>query len=482
MASPQTHKMKFFYSLLGLSLLAEAGVAQSLTNNGGILTVQSGATLYVPGTLDNKAGSTLTNAGTLQVLGNLTNAGTTTSGGVVLLSGSAAQTLTPGGATLARLEVNNASTQGISVPADLGISQELKLTNGMVRTAPNATISLTAAANVTGEAAGRYVQGNLRVTRDNVTTAISFTNSATIGGNGQNLGQVTVTRTAGLTTAGASYGTFGNNKSIDRVWTVTTTQAPTGAVPITLSWLPDNDNGLTDFSRVLIWRQATATGPWTGVGTGADASTTRSISTTTTSLDRLTISNFLNPLPVALLQFTAERRANDAWLHWATASEKNNAHFEVEVSLDGHQFQKAGQVAGRGTTLQRTDYEYTDAHIARYEAGIVYYRLHQVDTDGTGSYSAVQVVAVDQASQLTAQAHPNPYNNELFVRMALPQPGATTLTLHDALGRILLAKQLTLPTGVSEVALPEATTLPLGIYFITIRQAGTARVVKVVRE
>ncbi|TGE09341.1 T9SS type A sorting domain-containing protein [Hymenobacter fodinae] len=475
--------MKFFYSLLGLCALAEASVAQSLTNNGSTITVQSGAVLYVPGTLDNKAGSTLTNAGTVQVLGNLTNAGTLTASGRVLLSGAAAQTLTAGGATLGQLEVNNASTQGVTVPDNLTITQELKLTNGMVRTPATSTISLTNAASVTGEATGRYVLGNLRVTRDNVTAATDFTNSATIGGNGQSLGQVVVTRTAGLATAGTSYGTFNSFKSIDRIWTVTTSQAPTGAVPITLSWLPDNDNGLTDFARVLIWRQATQTAPWNGVGSVADASATRSISTTTTVFDRLTVSNSANPLPVQLISFAAEVRAADVQLRWATASEKDNAQFIIEVSTNGQQFQSVGQVAGRGTTGQQTTYSYTDASVRRYNADVLYYRLRQQDHDGTESYSSVQVVRLASAElSIALQAHPNPFSQELYARVVVPQAGLTSIALHNTLGQVLLTRKLELPAGTSEIALPEAAALPHGVYFLIVRQATASRVAKVVKE
>ncbi|QJX46779.1 T9SS type A sorting domain-containing protein [Hymenobacter taeanensis] len=475
--------MKFFYSLLGLGLLAEAGFAQNLANNGSILTVQSGATLYIPGALDNKAGSTLTNTGVVQVLGNLTNAGTLNSSGRVLLSGSAAQTLTAGGAALAQLEVNNGSSQGLTVPDNLTITQELKLTNGMVRTPASATISLTNTASVSGEATGRYVQGNLRVTRDNVSTATDFTNSATIGGNGQNLGRVEVTRTAGLTLAGTSYGTFGDSKSVDRIWTVTADQAPTGAVPITLSWLPDNDNGLTDFSRVLIWRQATQTAPWNGVGSVANASTTRSISSSTTVLGRFTVTNSANPLPVQLIAFRAEARAADVLLHWATASEKDNALFAIEVSTDGRLFQTVGQVAGRGTTSQQTSYTYTDARVSRYNADVLYYRLRQQDTDGTQSYSAVQVVRPLETEQAMAlQAHPNPFSQELFARLVLPKAGLASIALHNTLGQVLFTRQLELPAGTSEVALPEADKLPQGVYLLVVRQANASRVVKVVRE
>lgn len=72
--------MKSALTLL-LALTTLAAAAQSLLNEGAILTVGSGAVLYVPGSVQNNAGGTLTNTGTVQLAGDLTNAGTLASSG-----------------------------------------------------------------------------------------------------------------------------------------------------------------------------------------------------------------------------------------------------------------------------------------------------------------------------------------------------------------------------------------------------------------
>lgn len=99
----------------------------------------------------------------------------------------------------------------------------------------------------------------------------------------------------------------------------------------------------------------------------------------------LTVSNTSQPLPVELVSFTAEALGADALLKWATASEKNNDRFEVEASADGRSFRRIGQVPGHGSSTQPHTYQLTDAAIARYGASVVYYRLRQVDADGTAS-------------------------------------------------------------------------------------------------
>ncbi|RZK44614.1 MAG: hypothetical protein EOO59_21720, partial [Hymenobacter sp.] len=67
------------------------------------------------------------------------------------------------------------------------------------------------------------------------------------------------------------------------------------------------------------------------------------------------------PLPVTLTAFTAERRGSAVALAWRTASELNNARFEVERSLDGVAFTRIGQLAAQGNKTTATDYAYLDA-------------------------------------------------------------------------------------------------------------------------
>ena len=66
-------------------------------------------------------------------------------------------------------------------------------------------------------------------------------------------------------------------------------------------------------------------------------------------------------------------------LTWQTASELNNAGFEVERSADAKQWEVLGFVNGHGTTMEANDYKYLDAQPMR---GMNYYRLSQTDFDG----------------------------------------------------------------------------------------------------
>jgi len=89
--------------------------------------------------------------------------------------------------------------------------------------------------------------------------------------------------------------------------------------------------------------------------------------------------NGATPLPVELIDFSAEFRGNAVNLKWATASELNFDHFSVERSSDGLKFEQIATVRGNGTTKERHDYSYTDYSPL---VGNSYYRLKSIDFDG----------------------------------------------------------------------------------------------------
>lgn len=169
-----------------------------------------------------------------------------------------------------------------------------------------------------------------------------------------------------------------------------------------------------------------------------------------------------SPLPVELVSFVAERRGEDALLTWATASEKNNAYFAIESSADGRTFRELGQLPGHGNTSQRQEYAFTDHNLARYSAKLVYYRLRQVDLDGTSTYSPIRTVepGADAAPQLLA--YPNPAHDAVRVRLLGPAATAPLL-VFDALGRQVRTQPA--PLAGTETMVP-LTGLPTGVYVL----------------
>ena len=420
------HLSLFFAAGLtaGALLLAGSATAQALTIAGSSISVQAGAVLYAGsglaiggnGTLENpgtvrvngllrNAGQLDLSSGTLEVRGDVDNTGGTISPGtgLVRFTGAADQLLTADGARLSRLSVDKPAANAplaLRLNGDLTVTGSVLLVEGMVHTRVNgalSTLRLPDGATLSGEGPGRYVLGQVQITRANVSGPVDFGHGARLDPAGNNLGPVVITRAAGLLTAELSYGqNFFNNalKGIDRIWTVAPAQQPTSPVQLTLSWLPDNDNGLSDFSQARVWQNKGAGGPWLAAGPVASATGTRSLTGAPTVLTRFTVSNAANPLPVTLVDFTAKAEGPAAVrLAWATASELNNRDFTVERSVTGNSFAAIGTLPGAGTSATRREYTLLDQ---RLPAGValLYYRLRQNDANGTFAYSPVRTVAL----------------------------------------------------------------------------------------
>ncbi|GAA3975873.1 hypothetical protein [Hymenobacter antarcticus] len=458
-----TRLYKILWLVAGTGL-AQPVSAQYFTNAGAQVTVQAGAALYVGlGGLTNNAAGVMVNAGTvrvdgpvanpgllnlstgaLELRGDFTNTGTVLPGSSpVTFSGLANQTLTPGGSPFFQVVVNKptAGANTLHLGGDLTVSNLLSLGNGLVNTKMGAvlhTLRLPHGATLSGESTGRYVVGALEITRNAVSgAAVNFGHGAVLDPKTNNLGTVVIARVAGLTTADVSFGqNFTNNslKGIDRLWTVAPTTQPSAVVQLTLSWLPDNDNGLSSFAQARMWQQSAPGQTWAAVGPTADASS-RSLTMSPTVLNRFTVSNAANPLPVTLVEFTAQAEGPMAVrLKWATATEQQNSRFGVERSTDGHQFAEVAALPGAGTSTTRHAYAWLDEQLP---AGILllYYRLAQTDQNGDVNYSPVRALrrTATAAGFVVYPTQLATGQTATYLYTGLAQPGS--LQVLDLVGR-----------------------------------------------
>ncbi len=114
-------------------------------------------------------------------------------------------------------------------------------------------------------------------------------------------------------------------------------------------------------------------------------------------------------LPVKLIDFQVKvNDSNKVDIFWSTATEINNDFFIVERSIDGVSFEKFAIVDGTGNSTTTQYYETSDPNPY---AGINYYRLKQVDFDGTTTYSAIRTATINIDGLL--QLYPNPMSNVL---------------------------------------------------------------------
>jgi hypothetical protein len=168
-------------------------------------------------------------------------------------------------------------------------------------------------------------------------------------------------------------------------------------------------------------------------------------------------------LAVEYVSFEARIDQGQVAISWATASEENNAGFEIQhASTEGRDFASLAFVAGNGTTDKTNYYAY---RIDGLGAGTHTFRLKQVDFDGAYSYSAAIEVAVELSdSFVLGSAYPNPFNPATTIRFGLREAGQINLSVYDIVGRHVA----TLANGPMEAGSHEVTfqadNLPSGTY------------------
>ncbi len=175
-------------------------------------------------------------------------------------------------------------------------------------------------------------------------------------------------------------------------------------------------------------------------------------------------------IPVELTSFTANVVNNEVVLNWQTATETNNSGFAIERSNDKENFVEIAFVDGHGTTSEKSSYNYVDANAP---SGNVYYRLKQIDFDGSYSYSPVVEIEVSTPKEFAlAQNYPNPFNPSTEISFALPVDSKVTLTLYNSLGQVVATiVKNNFSSGVHKVRF-NANGLSTGVYIYTINAQG----------
>jgi photosystem II stability/assembly factor-like uncharacterized protein len=172
-------------------------------------------------------------------------------------------------------------------------------------------------------------------------------------------------------------------------------------------------------------------------------------------------------LPVELTAFTATANGKEVILNWTTATELNNQGFEIERSEDNISFNKIGFVPGFGTTTEPKSYSYSDQSV---NSGTNYYRLKQVDFDGSYEYS--DVVEVDFKafnSYVLEQCYPNPFNPTTTIGFGLQNKSTVNITILNAIGEeVAVVLNEEREAGYHQVEF-NAATLPSGVYFYQLK-------------
>lgn len=175
-------------------------------------------------------------------------------------------------------------------------------------------------------------------------------------------------------------------------------------------------------------------------------------------------------LPVEFVYVRAIKAHENIQVYWATATEKNNSHFEIERLIDGDWI-TIGRVEGHGDSKDLILYDFTDYHAPK---GVVYYRIKQVDFDGDFAYSDVVTV---ENNALYTMLRPNPSSGAAYLTVIASNTSISKITVHDALGRLIESREV---ATNQEIMIGE--NYHPGVYMISAWNGSEFEILKFIRK
>ncbi len=411
--------------------------------------------------------------------------------GRVILDGNADQNINDLSSSqdplIRRLEINKAGGV-VNLNTAASISHELELLSGIVNNNTANLLTMFDNSVVSAVSDASYISGPVEKVGNDVFTfpvgkggyyrAIGIT--APNSGNARFRGEYF------LQSPDASYNILIKEPTLEEIsyceyWMLDRV-ASTNNVEVTLSW---NDNTSCGQKNLPALKVARWDGTmWRDHGNSNITANTISTAGPVTNFSPFTLTQFIPQLPVELISFEAERRdPENVELDWVTATEENNAGFEIERMLDNESsFTTVGWEDGNGNSLILRNYNYVDEN--NY-SGVSYYRLKQLDFDGSFSYSDTRAVSGMQADIDTEiSVFPNPVQDILQVRFGnLPKDCKFAhLLIVGTNGQIV--KELEVDAkSYQTLQINEVQNWPSAMYSVNIKlDSGEEQSVKFVKE
>ncbi|MBS1567500.1 MAG: T9SS type A sorting domain-containing protein [Bacteroidetes bacterium] len=266
----------------------------------------------------------------------------------------------------------------------------------------------------------------------------------------------------------------------------------TGANATLAVWLDYNFNGTFEPAEGKIITVATNAAvqtipvTWT-VGVGSPGAAIRtflrarvsSTAMTTSSINGWMANGEVEDYPVALgallpeeiLSFTAEKKDHQqVKLQWSIADASKVAHFEVERSKDGTNWNTLSTVPATTVSgIYNAIFSYADVNAT---GGQSFYHVKLVFNDGTISYTDIKSVNFASGNAITGIS-PNPAVDYTKLTFHSEAKAPATVQITDLSGKQLMVKTVTATPGDNIVTLTDLSNFPAGLYFVRVNLAGT---------
>jgi hypothetical protein len=474
------NRILFILSMLvGLPFLA---FPQTLVNQGAILHIGNGAKLQVQGDIVNMSNADLRNNGTLEIHGDVINhqAMSTYFPGTLTFAGSTPQIHSGSSPFLTHNLVLNNPTQ-ITNSNELRVNNECSFMNGVMDIASNTTPLVFAS---TATINNNFQPTNLSHVNGYVMKegTGSFTYPVGDGTTYQpvtvNLSQNNVgmqVRYSPGNGGGSGYGNTGSmatpllaHNTLEH-WDILPLGSATGMV--TLYWDNYRNLGISDANHIKVGRLGN--NQWQNEGQVANGTAAQG-QVTSNSLNSWGIftqgsTHLASPLPIVLTTFYGESKNDHNVIFWTTAQETNNRQFILQRSADAIHFQDIETIASQaenGNSTIPLHYQTIDSE--PYQ-GTTYYRLVQMDIDGSTTYSKIIRLLNAFDSQITV--FPLPAVNEVNVTLYNQKDETVQVTLADPSGK--LVKQIITAVQRGHNQIPVSLhNLASGSYLLTLHGNG----------
>ena len=185
-------------------------------------------------------------------------------------------------------------------------------------------------------------------------------------------------------------------------------------------------------------------------------------------------------IPVELVSFNASLNNSKVILNWNTATEINNSGFSIQRKTDNH-WNDIGFVAGNGTTTEKNSYSFVDDISMLENNAKIYYRLKQIDYNGTFSYSdEVNIESGAPRKYSLEQNYPNPFNPATTIKYSIAKDGFVKVEVFNLIGeKVAVLVNTNQKAGSYEIKF-DAAAFSSGLYFYSIQSEDYNAVRKMV--
>ena len=278
----------------------------------------------------------------------------------------------------------------------------------------------------------------------------------------------------GLYVNGVS-GTAISSTAVNRTWDISKTNANAGSgVDFVFNW---NAGEVTNGSFYLPEMNHFSGSAWE----------VPVVSSSTVGTNSLTVVGYIGTfspfsiqegsgLPIELTSFNANCTEIGTTINWQTASEHNSATFDVEKSRDGINWSVVETTAAAGNSTTLLDYTVVDSE---QTAGVVYYRLNQIDLDGASKIYGPISANCFETTDFTATVFPNPASGIVTLEMNAPKAQIVSIQICGTDGKAIEQIAKTIEEGTTQIPL-SIESLKAGVYTVKVNGENATKTIKLI--